>query len=72
MPGHRPAVAPTTTNSQSVARGWERHRQRQVERLAALAQLRAVYGTAADLRPSPAGPSSCPPSCGYCNKAVVA
>jgi hypothetical protein len=55
----------------SVAGGRERHRQRQVQRLATIALVRATYGPRADARLVPPGPDMCPPSCPYCRRRVV-
>jgi hypothetical protein len=45
------------------------HRRRQVYRLAVIAQVRAAYGPAADLRLSPPGPAVCPDGCPWCGAA---
>lgn len=42
------------------------HRERQVRRLAVIAQVRAAYGSRADARLVPPGPDVCPPWCPYC------
>jgi hypothetical protein len=43
---------------------WERHRQRQVARLATVAQVAASYGVEA--RELPPGPATCPRTCPWC------
>ena len=50
------------------------HRQRQIQRLAAIALVRAAYGTRADARLVPPGPQTCPAGCRWCGErlAVVA
>jgi uncharacterized protein len=47
----------------------ERHRQRQIQRLAAIQLVLAAYGV--ELRLVPPGPESCPPGCGYCKRMAV-
>lgn len=46
------------------------HRRRQVWRLAVIAQVRAAYGPAADLRLTPPGPECCPEGCIWCAVAI--
>jgi hypothetical protein len=77
VPGdHKRNGAPTTeTPPQQVPPGTapslphpgDCERARQVRRLATIELTRILYGPAADLRPSPAGPAVCPATCRYCS-----
>ncbi len=60
----------TEPQVESIVPDQADHRRRQLWRLAVMAQVRAAYGPAADLRLSPPGPSCCPEGCYWC--AVVA
>jgi hypothetical protein len=76
----RPAKAPhdqiTTTSGRyiltdSPVRNLEEHRRRQVRRLAAVALVRAAYGTSIGMVPIPPGPDCCPRTCPWCHPAAV-
>jgi hypothetical protein len=76
----RPAKAPhdqTTTTSGTLSitdppvRNLERHRDRQVRRLAAVAQVLAAYGVDVGVVPIPPGPGCCPRTCPWCHPAAV-
>jgi hypothetical protein len=76
----RPAQAPhdqiTTTSGSTIVtdplvRNLETHRQRQIQRLAAIQMVLAAYGPSAGGRPLPPGPATCPRTCPYCATLVV-
>jgi hypothetical protein len=70
-PGHRPAVvAASATPTREIVPDRAGHRRRQLHRLAVIAQVRAAYGPAADLRLTPPGPSCCPEGCVWCAVAI--
>jgi hypothetical protein len=64
----RPAQAQVSPSSSTTAivPDQDVHRRRQVQRLATIALVRALYGPAADARLVPPGPDVCPDGCPWC------
>jgi hypothetical protein len=75
-PGHHLQHVDTPDDGTSVTdppvRNLERHRQRQIQRLAAIQLVLAAYGPSAGGRLVPPGPECCPRTCEWCHPLVVA